>query len=857
MLLGKHAGKKSCTRDPTAFRVSSLITSERLAVCDSTSNCLFLVDSGSEISAIPPSIATLAPQPTQLTLTAANNSPITVHGKTNLTLTLGGRKFTFPFFVAEVTSAIIGVDFLIFFGLTIDLEKRQLLNQSSGLVIDGTNAPLSNHLHSLQLGSINKYHQLLSLFPSLTGQVTSTVTEHPVQHHIVTTGPPVKCKPRRMDPQRLLDAKRDFAELEKQGIVRHSSSPWSCPLHMVKKPDGTWRSCGDYRALNAVTVPDSYPLHHVNDFTWWLHAKKVFSKIDLTKAFYQIRMNSADIEKTAITTPFGSFEFLVMPFGLKNASQTFQRFINQVLREFDFCSAYIDDILVASIDEEQHLNHLKLLFSRLSLYGLTINKDKCAFGKESLDFLGWTVSAKGISPPKCKVQCILDYSKPKTAIELRRFIALVNYYRRSIRSCSELIAPLWTIIGSKTKEEPLEWTDEAESAFEQVKLATAAAIEVRHPVPGAPLQLVTYASKFAVGATLEQVIRGVAEPIGLYSAKLDKNKDSYSVYDKELEAIYRGIKHFSHLLNGQVFKVLTDHKPLTFAFSQNPDKASPRQRLILDYISQFTTDICHLKGESNVVADALSRMEAITRGESLESLVKRIARMQEEDEELRNYLGADQALQLKSVVHPEFNVSLYCDHSTAKLRPFVPESLRRSVFAAIHNLAHPGIQKTTHLIKERYVWPGIEQDVKQWTRGCIQCQRAKITRHNRPAIGTFSQPDARFKHIHIDLVGPLPPSDGKTHILTIIDRFSRWAEVVSLADTSATSVASSLIEHWFSRFGCPSVITSDNGSNLTQSLFPLLYKMLGVDHTKTTPYHPASNGMIERFHRTLKDSLRA
>lgn len=320
----------------------------------------------------------------------------------------------------------------------------------------------------------------------------------------------MRCKPRRLDAQKLQDARAEFAQMEKDGIVRPSSSPWSCPLHMVKKPNGTWRSCGDYRPLNTVTVPDSYPLPHVNDFAWWLHSKRVFSKIDLKKAFYQIAMNPPDIEKTAIATPFGSYEFLSMPFGLKNASQTFQRFINQVLKDLHFCSAYIDDILVASVDGEQHLDHLKLLFTRLDEFGLTLNREKCDFGREAVDFLGWTVTAAGISPPKCKVDSIVNYSKPKTASELRRFIALVNYYRRSIKRCSELVAPLWSIIGSETKDAELTWTTEAAKAFQKVKDATTAAIQVRHPVPGVPLQLVTDASKFAIGATLEQV-NGVAD----------------------------------------------------------------------------------------------------------------------------------------------------------------------------------------------------------------------------------------------------------------------------------------------------------------------------------------------------------
>lgn len=257
-----------------------------------------------------------------------------------------------------------------------------------------------------------------------------------------------------------------------------------------------------------------------------------------------------------------------------------------------------------------------------------------------------------------------------------------------------------------------------------------------------------------------------------------------------------------------------------------------------------------------MVADALSRVEAIESIDPIDSLIHKLASLQEEDDELKDYINSPQALKLTKVTLPN-SVKLYCDTSTRKPRPFVPAKMRKEIFYSLHNLSHPGIRATINLIKERFIWPFIEKNIKDWTRECESGQRAKITKYNRPSIGTFTEPDARFLHIHLDLVGPLPPSKGKTHVLTIIDRFSRWAEAIPLADTSASNIASLIVDNWVARFGCPEKITTDNGSNLTKGVFPLLYQLLGVDHRKTTPYHPASNAMIERFHRSMKDSLRA
>lgn len=833
-----------------------LVSSCRLFIKDKTSSKYFLVDTGADVSVIPPNYTDCSnTQNLGIKIFAANGSQIRTFGTKKLNLDLGLRRnFLWNFIIADVSKPILGSDFLKHYHLLPDLKSKSMIDGTTLLHVLGKVLHSSSIEIKVLAQDDSKYNMLLLKYPDIyqSKALPGIKSKHNVYHHIETTGQPVYAKARRLNPNRLNIAKKDFEYLLQCGIIRPSKSNWSNPLHMVPKKNGEWRCVGDYRFLNKVTVPDRYPIPFITDTNVNIAGCTVFSKLDLVRAFYQIPVYPDDVPKTAVITPFGLYEFLKMPFGLRNAAQSFQRLMDEVLRGLPFVFVYIDDVLIFSKSAAEHIEHLKIVFERFQDYGIVINQEKCCFGKNKIDFLGFEISSDGLRPTESKIDAVQNFPKPKTIKDLRRFLAMLNFYRRFLPKAAMEQAPLNQLLKKSVKNDkrPVPWSEESEEAFKKCKSSLSNSTLLFHPICDAELEIKVDASDFAIGAVLEQKICNVVQPLAFFTKKLSETEKRYSTYDRELLAIYSAIKYFRDLIEGREISVHTDHKPLIFAFSQKPEKASPRQLRQLNFIAQFTTNFVHIKGSDNVVADAFSRIESISLLDYDE-----LSKLQKVDTQLKDLLNKKTSLQLQLISIPGTKTKIFCDVSKTIPRPYIPKDMRKSVFNGLHNLSHPGRKVSIKLVSERYVWPFMRKDCSNWTKNCQACQKSKVSRHNKSSIGQFPLVTRRFAEIHIDIVGPLPPSNGQRYLLTCVDRFSRWMEAFPMSNSTSDTICETFMNGWVSRFGSPDIIHTDRGRQFTSNNFRCLTQFLGSKIKFSTSYHPQSNGLVERFHRTLKAAI--
>lgn len=877
--MATQVGKlEAATSEETGDNIAAL-ENHRLCVFDRKNLLRFLVDTGANISVIPVSKVKrqLRLNNVSYKLFAANGSEIQTYGVVTLELNLNLRRaLKWNFVIADVSQPILGADFLDYYKLIVDISARKLIDRITNLSVSGPLIGNKESISTLDIGC--PCHDILARYSDITKPINyKGNTKHNVYHYIETTGPPVYTKARPLPPDRYTKVKEEFKHMQEVGICRPSKSEWASPLHVVPKKDGQLRPCGDYRRLNAVTKPDRYPIPRLQDFTISLAGKKIFSRIDCNRAFHNILVNPDDIEKTAIITPFGLFEFPRMTFGLCNAAQTYQRFMdNVVLKGIEhitdgktdidggassqlFC--YIDDILIASEDQSEHKKHLEMVFKRFEEFGLTINLAKCSFAQTQIEFLGYHVSSVGIRPLDDKVKAISDFPRPETVEQMRRFLGMINFYRLHLPNAVKHQAELNKfLLNAKKKDKSIiSWDESALSAFEQCKLSLKSAVTLAHPLKNAPLSLMTDASDSCVGAVLQQWNGEVWTPLGFYSKKMTITQSKYSTYDRELLAIYLAIQYFRNQLEGRELRIFTDHKPLTFAYSKpSNDKEIPRRVRQLSYISEYSTDIRHIDGGLNVVADTLSRIESIVCPTLID--FAELAEAQKCDGQITTLLSRASQLsncQLKQYNVPNSDRKIYCEISTKNIRPYVPETLRKQVFEAVHNISHPGIRATRKMVAEKYFWPGLNKDVGSWAKTCNGCQRSKVIRHTHSELGQFESCE-RFDRVHIDIIGPLPSTpEGFRYCVTAIDRYTRWPEAFPVATITAEAVAKVIFEGWICRFGSPKVITTDQGRQFESDLFANLLKLLGIKKNRTTPYHPQCNGMIERWHRCLKAAIMA
>ncbi|UYV66261.1 hypothetical protein LAZ67_4001049 [Cordylochernes scorpioides] len=673
---------------------------------------------------------------------------------------------------------------------------------------------------------------------------------------------PIKHKPYRVSAKERDIIKEQIDEMLTEGIIRPSSSPWSFPVILVKKRDGKYRFCVDYRKLNNVTVKDVYLIPRIDEVMDTLQGSTHFSAIDLRSGYWQVEVEERDKEKTAFTTTHGLYEFNVMPFGLCNAPATFERNMENMLGNlrWQICLCYLDDVIIYSPDFPTHLKRLEAVFRCFRESNLRLNDKKCRFAFEELEILGYITSKHGIKPAEHNIKAVRNFPRPKKVKEVQSFLGMCSYYRKFIKDFSKIADPLTNLI---KKSVSFTWTERQEEAFQTLKTALLSPPILGHFNPNAPTYVHTDASNIGIGATLVQDIGGEEKVISYLSRTLSKAEQNYSTTEKECLAVVWSMSKLRPYLYGRHFKIVTDHHALCW-LKNLKDPTGRLARWALK-IQEYDFDIIHKSGKKHLDADGLSRgpLPETDWDEDFERLF--LNQITDEEDKFIESVKKNLNGSRRSIAQnfKEEDGCLFKKNPNPEGRAWllvVPENKKREIMKEYHNHmsnGHLGVARTMYRIKSKYFWPSMLKDVSEFVRTCHLCQSRKGS--NQLPSGLLQPiPPANFpfERIGIDFVGPLPSTKNrKKWIIVLSDYYTRYAETRAVSEATVKEVSKFLVEDIFLRHGAPQYLISDRGSQFTSNLMKEVMKTCKIKHCFTTSYHPQTNGLTERLNRTLINML--
>ena len=698
---------------------------------------------------------------------------------------------------------------------------------------------------------------------------------------IQVTGPPISQRAYRTPLSKRLLVEEAVREMLDDGVIRPSRSPWASPITLVPKKDGTTRFCVDYRKLNDITVKDTYPLPLIQDIFDQVGGRAVYSTLDLKSGYWQLPVAAADIHKTAFRCHLGLFEFMKTPFGLANAPSVFQRTMDQVLAGLigKCVFVYIDDILVYSDSVEDHKDHLQQVFDRLRQHGLRLKPSKCAFGLPEVKVLGYVLSAEGVTADPDKVSTIVDLPQPRSVRDIRSFLGMTGYYRHCMPEYARVAEPLLDLT---RKHSQFKWSDKCTEGFQKLKDLLVSSYVMAAPDTTLPYKLYTDACDYSVGAILVQEHEdGVERVIHYLSHALSPAQRRWAVIEREAYAVIYAIQKLRPYLYGSRFTIYTDHKPLKSLFTKEMANTKIQRWSVL--LAEYGAEIKYREGKNNVRADMLSRIrhtpeqvavldtEEWVDPDSLKDEGDQEASpwqydgldMQAVAKEQRNEYPTqwDDGLDSENENYDIINGVLFSSrppNDTAATYPrlLLPSRYHQEVISRAHKeVGHMAYWKTSRRLIEAYVWPRLRSTVKKFITKCPVC----LTHNRRPQrhpMGEMPTANYPMQIVGADLIGPLPESlKGNKYALVMVDHCTGWAEAFPLKDKTNKSVWEAFSNHFVSRHGVPEVLITDNGGEFTALEWEQYLQDLGVDHHRTTPVHPQSNGKTERCNRTLKEIL--
>jgi len=685
-----------------------------------------------------------------------------------------------------------------------------------------------------------------------------SVGEHDIE--LVRGTQPFKRTYYKVGPKEQDFIEKEVAKLLKLGIITHSRSPWGAPVVLVKKKGGDLRMCVDYRKLNEGTIADVHPLPYLEDTLDRLAGKKFFTHLDLKSGYWQIKMNEASQSLTAFMTHKGLYHWNRMPFGLRNATATFQRIMRRVISGLEYCcEVFVDDMLIFSETREQHLKDLESVVRRLEEAKLIINLPKCEFCKHDLHFLGHHFSADGVGPDAGKVDAITKMGRPKDVSQVRSFLGMTNYYRRFIRDYATKAFPLTSMTH---KGATFQWDETKDQAFLTLKAALSSAPILRHADFMKPFKVSTDASTIAVGGTLSQEYDGTDLPVCFYSRKLDDCQRRYTTTEQECLGVVEAIKIWRHYLSHAPFTVETDHAALQWLNNVSADSCKRLLRWSL-LLQEFTFTIRHRPGATNFGNDVMSRLITI-------ELVDRQDRF---EEDLRYFLKNKKHLNETSrsmskrvenlAQHLVMNSRMEDGKEVVEIskdgRPMPAMTERKSIIERCHLLGHFGIESTAGRVLEEHWWPSVYADVKNQLDNCEVCKAYDNDGGGRGVKHTLKHLVTRgaWDRVSLDFVGPLTKSPrGNVYLLVVIDHLTKWVEAFPTPDNKAETVAKILANEIICRYGPPCQLLSDQGKEFVNKVVTHMSELSGTVRQITSGYHPQTNGLCERTNGVIMSVIK-
>ncbi|XP_039518223.1 uncharacterized protein K02A2.6-like [Pimephales promelas] len=707
-------------------------------------------------------------KPSKIVLKTYTGEPVTIKGVMDVEVELNGQSATLPLYVVK--------------GKYPALLGRQWMEK---IKLDWLTVRMVSRENTELRGVLEKH---TDVFKDELG----TMKDITAKLDIKPDGKAKCCKARPVPYAIRSKVETALEDLVTSGvIVPVSNSEWATPIVPVLKKDGSIRICGDFKiTVNPILSPDQYPLPLIDDLFAGLAGGKRFSKLDLSQAYLQMKVDENSRELLTIVTHKGLFRYQRLPFGITSAPSLFQRAMDQVLSGLSGVQCYLDDILVTGKTEAEHLSNLDGTLQRLKEYGLRVRKDKCEFFKQSVEYLGHVIDADGLHKAPSKVRAVLEAPAPQNTSQLRSFIGLLNYYGRFVNGLATLLKPLHQLL---CRNQSWKWTQQCETTFQEAKKALVKSGVLTHFNPKLPLQLACDASPYGVGAVISHIMpSGEERPIAFASRTLNKAESKYAQIEREALGIIFGVRKFHQYLYGRQFILLTDHRPLTTILGPHtgiPSLAASRMQRWALLLSAHTYEIRYRKAEQHGNADGLSRLplpvtcpeskqkdifyfEQVTVAPVTSTQVRRSTRkdpiLSAVMEMVKDGHVPKDTINLKPYLSRKNELSFHSGCLLWGQRVIIPPSLRKPVLQQLH-VGHCGIVRMKEIARSYFWWPGLEGDIEGKAKSCPSCQQVRNDPQLAP-LHPWDWPETPWQRVHVDFAGPI---EGKM-LLIAVDAHSKW-----------------------------------------------------------------------------------